>query len=45
MNTENLAAVQPYLGFVHPVMMWVVLLLAPYTLTGVQIVQKLLSQL
>jgi hypothetical protein len=37
MNTENLAAVQPYLGFVHPVMMWVVLLLALYTMyLGIQ---------
>lgn len=37
MNSGSLAAVQPYLGFFHPVMMWVVLLLALYTMyLGIQ---------
>jgi|GEM_PF-1710607 len=41
MNTENLAAVQPYLGFVHLFLG----LFGWQDLTGVQIVQKMLSQL
>jgi len=37
MSSESLAALQPYLGFVHPVMMWVVLVLALYTMyLGIQ---------
>lgn len=36
MNSESLAAVQPYLGFFYPVMMWV-LLDALYTMyLGIQ---------
>lgn len=37
MIVERLAALQPYLGFVHPIMMWVVLLITLYAMhLGIQ---------
>jgi hypothetical protein len=37
MTAERLAALQPYLGFVHPIMMWMVLLIALYAMyLGIQ---------
>jgi hypothetical protein len=38
MNLENLAALKPYLGFFHPIVMWILLVVALYTMyLGVQV--------
>ena len=38
MNFEGLAALKPYLSFFHPVMMWILLVVALYAMyLGVQV--------
>jgi len=44
-NLNNLAALKPYLSFVHPITMWVLLALALYTLyLGVQVRRTRLAE-
>jgi hypothetical protein len=45
MNLESLAALKPYLSFFHPVIMWILLALALYTLyLGVQVRRTRLAE-
>jgi 4-hydroxybenzoate polyprenyltransferase len=45
MNLESLAALKPYLSFLHPITMWILLALALYTLyLGVQVRRTRLAE-